>query len=223
MPNRRNAFEYARFKEKLYLWRPCSERVAARTDAAFSAMVRAPPINGTPEWFEVNAMTLSTSDPEGGSCSRIVLLKGIESDGFLFFTNYNSAKGREIAVEPNVALHFFWPMFDRQVRIEGLVVKTSSAISDQYFASRPRSSQLGSAASPQSQILLDDLQLDIAIQELDNKYAGQPIPRPDNWGGYKVIPHMIEFWQGKPSRLHDRFRYDRTESGEAWSLHRLAP
>ena len=176
-----------------------------------------------PEWFEVNAMTLSTSDPDGGSCSRIILLKGIESDGFLFFTNYNSAKGREIAVEPNVALHFFWPMFDRQVRIEGLVVKTSSAISDQYFASRPRSSQLGSAASPQSQILLDDLQLDIAIQELDNKYAGQPIPRPDNWGGYKVIPHMIEFWQGKPSRLHDRFRYDRTESGEAWSLHRLAP
>ena len=176
-----------------------------------------------PEWFEVNAMTLSTSDPEGGSCSRIVLLKGIESDGFLFFTNYNSAKGREIAVEPNVALHFFWPMFDRQVRIEGLVVKTSSAISDQYFASRPRSSQLGSAASPQSQILLDDLQLDIAIQDLDNKYAGHPIPRPDNWGGYKVIPHMIEFWQGKPSRLHDRFRYDRTESGEAWSLHRLAP
>ncbi len=176
-----------------------------------------------PEWFEVNAMTLSTSDPDGGSCSRIVLLKGIESDGFLFFTNYNSAKGREMAVEPNVALHFFWPMLDRQVRIEGLVVKTSSAISDQYFASRPRSSQLGSAASPQSQILLDDLQLDIAIQELDNKYAGQPIPRPDNWGGYKVIPHMIEFWQGKPSRLHDRFRYDRTESGEAWSLHRLAP
>lgn len=176
-----------------------------------------------PEWFEVNAMTLSTSDPDGGSCSRIVLLKGIESDGFLFFTNYNSAKGREMAVEPNVALHFFWPMFDRQVRIEGLAVKTSSAISDHYFASRPRSSQLGASASPQSQILLDDLQLDIAIQELDNKYAGQAIPRPENWGGYKVIPHMMEFWQGKPSRLHDRFRYDRTDSAEAWSLHRLAP
>ena len=176
-----------------------------------------------PDWFEVNAMTLSTADPDGGSCSRIVLLKGIESDGFLFFTNYNSAKGREMAVEPNVALHFFWPMFDRQIRIEGLAVKTSSAISDQYFASRPRSSQLGASASPQSQILLDDLQLDIAIQELDNKYAGQPIPRPENWGGYKVIPHMMEFWQGKPSRLHDRFRYDRTESADAWSLHRLAP
>ncbi len=176
-----------------------------------------------PEWFEVNAMTLSTCDPNGGSCSRIVLLKGIENDGFLFFTNYNSAKGREMAVEPNVALHFFWPMLDRQVRIEGLVGKTSCEISDHYFASRPRSSQLGASASPQSQILLDDLQLDIAIQELDNKYAGQPIPRPENWGGYKVIPHMMEFWQGKPSRLHDRFRYERTDSAAAWSLHRLAP
>ena len=176
-----------------------------------------------PEWFEVNAMTLSTSSPVGGSCSRIVLLKGIEADGFLFFTNYDSAKGREVAFEPNVALHFFWPMFDRQVRIEGKANKTTSEISDQYFSSRPRSSQLGASASPQSQILLDDIQLELAIQELDNKYSGRSVPRPENWGGYKVIPHMMEFWQGKPSRLHDRFRYYRPDSASDWSIQRLAP
>ena len=176
-----------------------------------------------PEWFEVNAMTLSTACPAGGSCSRIVLLKGIEADGFLFFTNYDSAKGREMSIEPNVALHFFWPMFDRQVRIEGTATKTSSEISDQYFSSRPRSSQLGALASPQSQVLFDDIQLELAIQELDNKYAGQPIPRPENWGGYKVIPFMMEFWQGKPSRLHDRFRYQRKDSVSDWTIHRLAP
>ena len=176
-----------------------------------------------PEWFEVNAMTLSTANPVGGSCSRIVLLKGIVEDGFLFFTNYDSAKGQQIAFDPKVAIHFFWPMFDRQVRIEGLAVKTSAAISDQYFSSRPRSSQLGAAASPQSQILLDDMQLELTIQELDHRYAGLPVPRPENWGGYKVIPQLIEFWQGKPSRLHDRFRYERNESANDWLLHRLAP
>ena len=176
-----------------------------------------------PKWFEINAMTLSTSRPEGGSCSRIVLLKGVETDGFLFFTNYDSAKGREVAIEPNVALHFFWPMFDRQVRIEGKANKTTSEISDQYFSSRPRSSQLGASVSPQSQVLLDDMQLELAIQELDNKYSGQSVPRPENWGGYKVIPHMMEFWQGKPSRLHDRFRYYRPDSGSDWCIHRLAP
>ncbi len=176
-----------------------------------------------PEWFEVNAMTLSTVNPAGGSCSRIVLLKGIDDDGFLFFTNYDSAKGQQIAFDSKVAIHFFWPMFDRQIRIEGHAEKTSAAVSDQYFASRPRSSQLGASASPQSQILLDDMQLEIQIQELDNKYADRPIPRPENWGGYKVVPQLMEFWQGKPSRLHDRFRYERNNGTSDWTLHRLAP
>ena len=176
-----------------------------------------------PNWVEINAMTLSTADPDGGACSRIVLLKGTEVDGFLFFTNYDSAKGQQIASDPKVGLNFFWPMFDRQVRIEGKAIKTSSAISDQYFFSRPRASQLGAVASPQSRVLSDDLQLEIEIQALDAKLAGQPVPRPENWGGYQVIPARIEFWQGKPSRLHDRYRYDRIPETNTWSIHRLAP
>jgi len=176
-----------------------------------------------PEWFEANAMTLSTANPNGGSCSRIVLLKGIDGDGFHFFTNYDSDKGVQIAFDSQVALNFFWPMFDRQVRIEGKAVKTASDLSDHYFASRPRSSQLGAIASPQSRLLLDELQLERAIEELEIKFANQTIPRPENWGGYRVIPSMIEFWQGKPSRLHDRFRYELSVETNDWSIHRLAP
>ena len=176
-----------------------------------------------PEWFEANAMTLSTANPSGGSCSRIVLLKEIDADGFLFFTNYDSDKGIQMAFDSQVALHFFWPMFDRQIRIEGEAVKTTAAISDRYFASRPRSSQLGAIASPQSRIVIDDSQLELAMEELENKFAEGPIPRPENWGGYKVIPSTMEFWQGKPSRLHDRFRYEYSMETNDWSIHRLAP
>jgi pyridoxamine 5'-phosphate oxidase len=176
-----------------------------------------------PEWFEVNAMTLSTAKAGGGTSSRIVLLKAIEGDGFHFFTNYDSAKGREISVDSRVALHFFWPMFDRQIRIEGNAEKTSAAISDNYFAARPRSSQLGASASPQSQVIQDEMQLEQWIETLDNKFSGQSVPRPANWGGYEVRPNMIEFWQGKPSRLHDRFRYDRNSDSSEWTIRRLAP
>lgn len=176
-----------------------------------------------PEWFEVNAMTLSTANPKGGACSRVVLLKGIDEDGFYFFTNYESDKGNQIALDSQVALHFFWPIFDRQVRIEGKAVKTSSAKSDEYFSSRPRSSQLSANASPQSRLVLDEMELERAVETLDLKFANQKIPRPDNWGGYKVIANLFEFWQGKPSRLHDRFRYELSEKAGEWAIHRLAP
>lgn len=176
-----------------------------------------------PDWFEVNAMTLSTSNLAEGVSSRIVLLKHLDDDGFLFFTNYDSAKGHQIANEPHVAIHFYWPIFDRQVRIEGKATKTSAEISDNYFESRPRTSQLGAVVSPQSEIIADDAQLARDIDELDKKYGGQSIPRPENWGGYKVTPHTMEFWQGKPSRLHDRFRYRLNEQSGVWTIDRLAP
>ena len=176
-----------------------------------------------PDWFEVNAMTLSTSNLAEGVSSRIVLLKHLDEDGFLFFTNYDSAKGHQIAIDPHVAIHFYWPIFDRQVRIEGKATKTSAEISNNYFESRPRTSQLGAVVSPQSEIISDDAQLARDMDELDKKVGGQSIPRPENWGGYKVTPLMMEFWQGKPSRLHDRFRYQLNEQSGVWTIDRLAP
>ncbi|MEI7461950.1 MAG: pyridoxal 5'-phosphate synthase, partial [Pirellula sp.] len=129
-----------------------------------------------PDWFEVNAMTLSTSNLAAGVSSRIVLLKHLDEDGFLFFTNYDSSKGRQIAIDPHVAIHFYWPIFDRQVRIEGKATKTSAEISNNYFESRPRTSQLGAVVSPQSEIISDDAQLARDMDELDKIYGGQSIP-----------------------------------------------
>jgi pyridoxamine 5'-phosphate oxidase len=176
-----------------------------------------------PEWFETNAMTLSTTNGHGRVSSRIVLLKQLEPDGFVFFTNYDSAKGADIAVNPYVAIHFFWPVFDRQVRVEGHAFKTTTDVSDHYFASRPRSSQLGAAASPQSQVIQNESELELVISEMDKQYEGMPVPRPEHWGGYKVVPQLVEFWQGKPSRLHDRYRYRLNEHDQTWTLERLAP
>jgi pyridoxamine 5'-phosphate oxidase len=188
-----------------------------------------------PSWFELNAMTLSTST-EGntttriagaqntvGVSSRVVLLKHVDLGGFTFFTNYESEKGQQISLQPRVALHFFWPIFDRQVRVEGLAVKTSAEVSDAYFAARPRSSQLGAIASPQSRPIDDETKLEQAVRDLELQFEGKSIPRPENWGGYCVIPNMFEFWQGKPSRLHDRFQYRKNESTSSWSVTRLAP
>ena len=177
-----------------------------------------------PEWLEITAMTLATADESGRVSARIVLLKTVDESGFTFFTNYRSDKGQQLSANPRAALVLYWPHVERQVRIEGRVVKTSAEVSDQYFHARPRGSQIGAIVSPQSQPVADRDQLEKQATELAEKYAAeQLIPRPDYWGGYRLVPDHIEFWQGRPNRLHDRFLYSRTSEGAAWTLTRLAP
>jgi pyridoxamine 5'-phosphate oxidase len=172
---------------------------------------------------EPTALTLSTVNAAGQPSSRVVLLKGLPEDaGFLFYTNYESRKGRELAEQPLAALNFFWPGLERQVRVEGRVEKAPAEMSTEYFQSRPRSSQLGAWASPQSQVIGSREELEAREQELAEQFGAQdPLPRPENWGGYILRPHRIEFWQGRPSRLHDRIVYER--AGDAWQRRRLAP
>jgi pyridoxamine 5'-phosphate oxidase len=169
------------------------------------------------------AMTLATATPQGIPSARIVLLRGFDERGFVFFTNYDSRKGRELAANPNAALVFFWQPLERQVRVEGRVEATSAAESEVYFNSRPRGSQLGAWASPQSSILVDRPGLERRVQEVEKQFEGlDVIPRPPNWGGMRLVPHLIEFWQGQPSRLHDRLCFRRQPEG-GWVLQRLAP
>lgn len=170
---------------------------------------------------EVNAMCLSTSSAAGKPSARIVLLKDITEKGFAFYTNYNSRKGRQIAENPFAALTFFWPELERQVRIEGQLKKVSPELSDQYFSSRPRASQIGAWASPQSEEIADRAALEIRKKEFEEKFGDGPVARPSHWGGYELIPDHIEFWQGRPSRLHDRLLYEKNQEG--WSCKRLAP
>jgi pyridoxamine 5'-phosphate oxidase len=172
--------------------------------------------------LEPNAMCLATISEGGRPSSRIVLLKGIENRQFVFYTNYQSQKGRELEANPACALNFFWPELERQVRIEGFVSRVSEAASDQYFQSRPRKSQVGAWASPQSTLIKNRGILEERAKAIEEKYKGMTtLPRPKQWGGYGVSPVEIEFWQGRPSRLHDRLVY--TWIDNQWQLHRLAP
>jgi pyridoxamine 5'-phosphate oxidase len=171
---------------------------------------------------DANAMTLATADREGRPSARIVLLKGVDERGFVFFTNYESRKGRELQENPRAALAFFWPLLDRQVRIEGEVSRTSREESAAYFASRPLGARLGAWASRQSQALSGREELERALAETQARFAGGAVPLPDFWGGYRLAPVAVEFWQGRPSRLHDRFRYERSPAGD-WRVARLSP
>lgn len=170
---------------------------------------------------EPNAMTLATAALDGKPSARIVLLRGADENGLVFFTNYSGRKGKELRDNPFAALVFFWQPLHRQIRIEGRVQRISAPESDAYFASRPRGSQLSSAASPQSQVIPDREFLEARVRELDAKYPNQVL-RPAQWGGYRVVPDVFEFWQGRENRMHDRLRYTRGVNN-TWKIERLAP
>lgn len=200
------------------------------------AMLDAKTVNPDPlaqfeKWFaealearipEPNAMNLATVSKSGLPSSRIVLLKGIESGCFIFYTNYQSHKGMELEANPSCALNFFWPELERQVRIEGISERVPEGKSLSYFQSRPRDSQVGAWASPQSSVISGRSILEERAKEIDKRFRDHPVlPKPKQWGGFKVVPHLVEFWQGRPSRLHDRILYTKDSSG--WKISRLAP
>lgn len=180
-------------------------------DAALKSGIRQP-----------NAMTIATVAADGKPSARIVLLKSVDADGFVFYTNYEGRKGREIEADPRVALAFWWDPMERQVRVEGKAERVTAAQSDAYFHSRPRGSQLGALASEQSRVVSAREVLDGRLAELEQRYAGAEVPRPPHWGGYHVRPHTVEFWQGRDNRMHDRLRY-RRDPGGSWRIERLAP
>ncbi|ADB52946.1 pyridoxamine 5'-phosphate oxidase [Conexibacter woesei] len=171
---------------------------------------------------QLNAMTLATGGTDGRVSARVVLLKGVDARGFEFFTNYESRKAGELAANPQAALAFLWIQLERQVRVVGDVERLDAAESDAYFATRPRGSQIGAWASQQSQPLADRADLEAHWAELEERYAGVAVPRPPHWGGFRVIPREIEFWQGRTNRLHDRFAYTRAADG-SWQRARLQP
>ena len=190
------------------------------------------PINLFNKWFyeteefptneEVNAMTVSTIGLDGFPKSRVVLLKKFNEEGFIFYTNYNSEKGKAILNNPKICLSFFWQTMERQVIIKGIAQKTSEIISDNYFSSRPDGSKLGAIVSPQSEVIPSREFLDDKLKDLENELEGKEITRPNNWGGFLVKPTEVEFWQGRANRLHDRIRY-KLQDDYNWKIDRLSP
>jgi pyridoxamine 5'-phosphate oxidase len=195
--------------------------------------VGADPITEWQRWYaqatdagcvEPNAFVLGTVDGDGFPQTRYLLARGVDAAGFVFFTNYESAKSNQLAAHPQASMLFTWLQLHRQLRVVGLVGRASADESDAYFATRPRSSQIGAWASPQSQPLADRSELEGLVAEFEARFAGvDEVPRPPHWGGWRLVPTMIELWQGRPSRLHDRIRYTRATPGAPWDIYRLAP
>jgi pyridoxamine 5'-phosphate oxidase len=202
----------------------------SRSTLDFSNVLK-DPLKQFEKWFdeavaagivEPNAMHLATVNDQGKPSSRIVLLKGLDQGKFIFYTNYQSKKGRELEQNPACALTFFWPEIERQVRIEGTAERVDSSLSEQYFQSRPRGSQIGAWASPQSTIIKDREILDARAKQIEKRFENEKLlPKPNQWGGYQIEPLQIEFWQGRPSRLHDRIQFSKVDGD--WKMHRLAP
>ena len=213
-----------------------SKKIAdIRTDYSHNVLIESEierdPIKQFDKWWqdaaaanipELNAMTLATASSDGVPSARIMLLKGFSEKGFVFFTNYDSYKGRQLTENPKACLVFFWKELERQVRVTGILEKVSSEESDSYFHSRPKASQVGAITSPQSHVIESREWLDERYKRLTEELAGENIERPLHWGGFLVKPVIIEFWQGRPGRLHDRIQYSLSDNG-SWKIERLAP
>lgn len=202
-----------------------------REDGLLESAVMANPLKQFEQWMQEaidaeihqpNTATLATATSVGVPSARIVLLKEVNEEGFVFFTNYESQKGRDMDNNPRAALVFLWLSQARQVRVEGTVRRTSSDVSDRYFKSRPRGSQVGAWASAQSEVVQSREDLELAFEKVERRFEGQEVPRPDHWGGFLLVPERVELWQGRPSRLHDRICYER-EGEHQWTIKRLSP